>query len=200
MGRFIPLSKPAEEAHVPSPVLTKTDFVRRYEAGEFGNHAPTWGTLQEWLDRDWGTPDQLYHIRNRVKGGLTWYDVPIRRVVSAWSKASKIYGAYNLYISAMAPTEKTLFQGEVQRGLHGLDLYYSTVVATMREALSKQAHSCYGIIALTLLRRFLCPNSLDWLMCLLETYPDHVVEFSTYSCQWGTLPGFNTVFWEVRKY
>ena len=57
-----------------------------------------------------------------------------------------------------------------------------------------------GIMALALLRRYLCPNSYDWMMTLLDRYPDHIVEFNTYSVNWGVLPGFNTAFWEVRLY
>ena len=105
-----------------------------------------------------------------------------------------------LYISAMAPTEKQVLQGEVPRGLWGLDLLYTTVARPMREALQVASRSVGGIIAVSLLQQYLCPNSYDWLMHLLDSYPGHVVEFSTYSVEWGTVPGYNTVFWEVRRY
>jgi hypothetical protein len=100
----------------------------------------------------------------------------------------------------MAPTDKTLFQGEVQRGLWGLDLFYTTVAKPMREALAVRSEQVNGIIASKLLEKYLCPCSHEWLLYLLESYPDHVIEFSTYSVEWGTVPGYNTVFWEIRKY
>jgi hypothetical protein len=100
----------------------------------------------------------------------------------------------------MAPTEETIFQGEVMWGLWGLELTYTTVALPMRDALLKETKLARGIIATFLLKHFLCPNSYEWLQVLLDYYPDHVVEFSTYSVNWGTLPGYNTVFWEVRKY
>jgi hypothetical protein len=100
----------------------------------------------------------------------------------------------------MAPTEKTLFQGEVQQGIWGVDLYYTTVAKPMREALALWSRQVSGIIAVSLLRKFLCWRSYEWLEYLLEAYPDHVVEFSTYSQQWGTMVDYNTVFWEVRAY
>ena len=183
-----------------SPVLTKKDFVRRYAAGEFGNASPTWSNYRDWAaDVGWRY-GELFHIRNRIVGGPTWYNVPVADLRAAWNSAVAPCGSSLLYISAMAPTEKTLFQGEVMRGLKHLDLTFTTVAKPMRDALRERVETVSGIIALELLRHFLCPNSYDWLWHLLDEYRDHVVEFSTYNVNWGTLPNFNTVFWEVRKY
>jgi hypothetical protein len=181
------------------PVLTKKDFVRRYALGEFGNHSPTWDTFREWLGSN-PLASSLYHIRNRIAGGKTWYNVPALRMGEVWRAASEEVGIANLYISAMAPTEKTVFQGEVQRGLWGLDVYYSTVAKPMREALAESSSSVSGLNADLLLRRYLNQKSYDWLMYLLDEFPSHVVEFSTYSVNWGTVEGHNTIFWETRLY
>ena len=185
---------------VKQPVLNKTSFVRRYQAGEFGNAAPTWDGLHQCLASGY---TGLVHIRNRNRGAATWYNVstvPQQALRDAWSHATAQYPAGQLYISAMAPTGHTLFQGEVQQGYHGLDLYYTTVAQPMRQALATSSRQVCGIMASWLIRYYLCPNSHVWLMHLLESYPYHVVEFSTYGVRWGTLPGFNTVFWEVRLY
>ena len=184
---------------MPKPVLSKKDFVRRYAKGEFGNASPTWNNFEEWTNRRIGLGD-LYHIRNCVAGGPTLYNVISFQMFALWEQMVKKCGAEQLYISAMAPTDKTLLQGEVQRGLWGLDLYYTTVAKPMREALKMWSSHTRGIIATWLLQHYLCQNSHDWLTHLLEEYPDHVVEFSTYSVEWGTVPGYNTVFWEIRKY
>ena len=67
-------------------VNSKHDFVRRYWEGEFGNGAPTWNTLADWAreTNDSDNPEVLhdlerkgvlYHVRNRVAGGPTHYDV-----------------------------------------------------------------------------------------------------------------------------
>lgn len=187
----------------PKPVLTKRDFVRRYSEGQFGNASPTWDNYAEWFGSNAfapTNPKQLYHIRNRIKGGPTRYDVPFYSMWGTWIKACEEQHEKDLYISAMAPTEKTLIQGEVMRAPWGLYLYYSTIKKPMRDALQEQSHSVSGIIASLLLRDYLCPKSYEWLEHLLDVYPNHVVEFSIYSTEWGTIPGFNTVFWEVRKY
>jgi len=185
---------------VPEPVLTKADFVRRYEAGEFGNHSPTWDDWQSWLEDDGQRYGSLFHIRNRVAGGDTWYDVPYYLLGSEWGHACCCCKPEQLYISCMAPTELTLLQGEVQRGVWGLDLYYSTVRKPMRQALATSSHSVSGIMANCLLRGVMDPYSYEWLEYLLGAYPNHVIEFSVYDCDWGTVPLRNTVIWEVRAY
>jgi hypothetical protein len=70
----------------------------------------------------------------------------------------------------------------------------------MRDALKEESHEAHGLKAKMLLEHYLDAPSYNWLLGLLEWYPDHVVEFSCYGKKWGTVPGFNTIYWEVRKY
>lgn len=178
----------------PKPVLTKADFVRRYKAGEFGNHSPTWNTVKELAASNY---QGLVHLRNRVAGGATYYDLQPNAAMTRWRKMTN---PQQFYCSAMAPTSKTLIQGEVQLHPGGMYLFYTTVAKPMRAALATCADGAYGIIAGCILRRLMCVNSWEWLQYLLDAYPDHVIEFSTYATNWGTLPNYNTVFWEVRRY
>jgi len=180
------------------PVLTKRDFTERYAAGEFGNHSPTWHTLNDFmlsLDGKWD--EKLYHLRNRVAGGETYYNIAGLEAEFLWKKQSN---QTDFYVSEMAPTEKTIIQGELMRSTNGLYLHYSMEPRPMREALSLRSYHIYGIMADSILRHYMDPQSYEWTMELLNRYPDHVVEFSTYSIEWGTVPGYNTVWWEVRKY
>ena len=177
------------------PVGSKVSFVKRFAAGEFGNRGPMWQTLPQFLASGYRG---LVHLRNRTPGGPTWYDIPSHRVAAKYRQVRASPKSY--YLAAMAPTSKTVLQGEVQRTTTGLYLYYTTVAKPMREALAHRATTEKGIIANCTLKRFLCPNSFSWLMTLLERYPEHVVEFSTFSVNWGTVPFHNTVFWEVRNY
>lgn len=185
---------------MPSPVKTKTDFVRRYQMGEFGNASPTWEATEfiHCSGRDWKTK---YHLRNKVAGGPTYYNLNENDLLlRCYYLAANGSNLDQFYVSEMAPTAKTLIQGEVMRWHRGLYLYYSTVRKPMRDALAAEAHEAEGVKALTLLRHYLNQRSYDWLEYLLEEYPDHVIEFSTYSECWGTIPGYNTVFWECRLY
>lgn len=184
-----------------SPVLSKKDFVKRYEQGEFGNCSPTWNTTADFL-ADANMPrfvSGLFHVRNRIAGGKTWYNVPFSKLIHTWREAVEEIGLHNVYLSAMCPTEKTILQGEVLQTEKGLYLLYSTVIAPMRQALAERPEQAVGLKAVSLLRQAMCPNSYEWLNILLERYPEHVVEFTSLSTRWGTLPNFNTLFWEVRK-
>ena len=178
------------------PVNSKADFVKRYKKGEFGNASPSWDSIDDFLTSR-ADPSQPYHLRNRVKGGPTFYDVDGDYV----RQFRKDHGASpNFYISSMAPTAKTVIQGEVMQSPEGLYLYYTHVKKPMRDALKEWSRGVNGLIACKLLELYLNPKDLDWLKILLDRYPGHVVEFSTYSIEWGTLLGYNTVFWEVRQY
>lgn len=192
------------------PVTTKNNFVPRYAEGEFGNRPITWNTLTEYLNSGY---EGLIHIRNRRTGGPTWYNVhsnEVERMVRIIN-----YGGYwdsptvkgwaqekeeNLYFSAMCPTECTLIQGEVQRSSRHLELLYSTARKPMRQALEERPLIAHGLRALILLRKYLNSRSMEWMEHLLETYEDHVIEFTVLQRCWGMVPGHNTLFWEVRKY
>lgn len=181
------------------PVLTKTDFVSRYNQGEFGNRSPTWNSIRE-LPKT--LPPGLYHLRSRIKGGKTWYDVPAPLVsfVTKNILLNREIEEKDLYVSAMCPTEDTILVGEVFRGVSGYNLSYRTEAVNMRQAQSMGFKFCTGLLSYSILKSKMDPNSFEWLEFLLEAYPDHIVEFTTLRRTWGTLPRFNTLFWEVRKY
>ena len=177
------------------PVNIKKDFVKRFMLGEFGNRGPMWDTIEEW---DASGYEGLLHIRNRTAGGPTYYDVPSFIIRDRYKSAGA--SPEEFYLAAMAPTDKTLLQGEVQRTHRGLEFYGTCVKKPMRAALAECSFGITGIMSVSMLRSYLCVDSYEWLHYLLDVYQDHVVEFSTYSVNWGTTPNFNTVFWEVRNY
>lgn len=177
------------------PILTKQQFVREYKKGTFGNRAPTWDTLDQFLGS--GYRGGLLHLRSRIAGGETYYNLTEEALIAKWLRVSN---PKSWYCSAMAPHHKGLIQGEVQQGIKGLELYYAPALVPMREALAKEGKQVYGSLAVRLLKENLCPNSWEWLNVLLDRYPEHVIEFSSFSVCWGTLPKFNTVVWECRLY
>lgn len=181
------------------PVKTKQDFVRRYQLGEFGNRSPTW-EANEWLRIGQVVKSNtLFHLRNKAIGGKTYYNLMPSDLYSSLCAIPE-NERHNWYVSEMAPTDKTLVQGEVSRTSEGLYFRYTTEKLPMREALEKSQCHAYGIMAKSLLQKYLCPKSYEWLSYLLDTYEDHIVELSAYSVFWGTVPGHNAVFWEVRSY
>jgi hypothetical protein len=196
----------AEEIMYPPPVLTKQDFVKRYAAGEFGNASPTWQTFEQFSkDVSWHHKQQQFHLRNRVAAGETHYNLSATEVLRQWGDDKN--GPW--YCSAMAPEDRKIFQGEViEHPATGIQLHYNLHAIPMRDGMAAEyATSGYqkrmnvdGPRVYWYLRTFLCANSYEWLMILLDRYPNHAVEFSSYATNWGTISGFNTVFWEVRKY
>lgn len=182
------------------PVLTKIDFARRFLAGEFGNRTRTWDTRDEfasWVLNNDPHERGKYHLRNRVAGGETFYNLYWSEAVARWME-QKDKGSW--YAAEMVDHSRQTIQGEVYYSDTGLTLYYTDVKAPMRTALAEKATQVSGIIASLLLRRYLCPNSYDWLQELFVCYPDHVVEFSSFERRGiGTLPQYNTIFWEVRR-
>lgn len=181
------------------PVLTKEDFVRRYQAGEFGNHAPTWDSINDWAQAQFiyrGCFDKKFHLRNRIAGGPTYYNLGCLELTSY---LTNLRSHTNWYVSEMAPTEQTLIQGELQLSCNHYDLFYSTVAKPMRASLLEGGKHVTGLLAKALLQKFMTPSDYDWVQELLTNYPDHVIEFSCYSTCWGTIPNSNTVIWEVRN-
>lgn len=192
---------------LPKPVTTKHDFVRRYLNCEFGNRPPTWGSLEEWqadyyrrADTPWSRISGSFHIRNRNVGGKMWYNVPAHTMVPWWRSAEYYYGVGNFYITQMAPPQHTIIQGEAALMPGGLYLYYSTLALPMRDALRESSHSIQGIMADSLLRQHMDQYSYIQFQELLESYPDHVIEFSVYSIDCGIIPNRNTIYWEIRAY
>lgn len=183
------------------PVLTKVDFVRRFQLGEFGNRGPVWNSFEEFEKEVPNVPsNRLYHVRNRIAGGVTYYNIEREDVYGLWSDAVRMSGKDTFYFAEMAPTDKTVVQGEVMVRENGvLYAYLTHVKKPMRDALKEKSFEMIGISAITILKHCMDVNSWEWLNVLLERYEDHVIEFSTYSVNWGCIPNRNSVIWEVRK-
>lgn len=180
----------------PSPVLTKADFVRRFQKSEFGNRTQNWNTYDEFRQSGYAG---LVHIRNREAGAKTWYNVPaadvfyeLRQIIAHGESTED-----KLYFAAMAPTSATTFQGEVFRSETGLALYYSTIAKPMRDSLAEGGKQVYGLTAKLFLEYYLDPVDYDWIQELLDRYDGHIVEFSAYNKACGTL-NRRTIIWEVR--
>jgi len=95
------------------------------------------------------------------------------------------------------PDHLLTFQGEYAPDGR---LWFSRAKLTMRRALREAPEWASGLLARSLLKHYMCPSSYADFLALTERYPDSVVEFSCYRVPWGTVPGRNTVVWEVRNY
>jgi hypothetical protein len=101
--------------------------------------------------------------------------------------------------------DRRTLQGEIwlEAG-HGLTLGWSGELFnpyTCREEMRRPGGVVEdsGMRAKALLDTFMDANSRAWVDELLDTYQDHVIEFSSFSNTLGCF-GWNTLFWEVRNY
>ena len=78
------------------------------------------------------------------------------------------------------------------RGIHG----YRDI--KWREAFSKLSLSWCGLAAKLIFDHVLWPSDRDDLDVLLQDYPNHVIEFTACDRAVGTIPGRNSIIWEVR--
>ena len=178
------------------PVNTKADFYRRFMRGEFGNHTPMWDSLDDWRSAKY---TGLIAIRTVTPGGRCDYNVPPDEVEARTQEFLR-QGWNKLHWSAMAPSEHTLVQGEVVRTHFGLTAFVSRHRSPMRESLKRAGVHISGLLAKLQLQHFLCAASWEWLQHLLDSYPGHIVEFSTFPRPCGVIRSMNTIFWEVRNY
>lgn len=179
--------------HYP-PVTSKQDFVRRYSRGEFGNHSPTWNTPVELEQSNY---KGLVHLRCRRIGGGGAYNVGPECALHLWQDQPD---PSIFYCSGMAPHTKGTLQGEFGYVGGNFCLTYNTQQIPMRDGFKIETLHSSGILAWFLLQQHMCPNSFEWAKHLLTWYSGHIIEFSSFSVNWGTLPHHNTAFWEVRDY
>lgn len=181
----------------PPPVRTKADFYRRFHAGEFGNHGPMWATLEEWKKSGYDKP---IAIRTMKPGGRCDYDIQKGQVAERTADFI-LQGWRELNYSAMSPHDCNAIQGEICQLPSGIHLFASTAVELpMRPALATAGRHWNGATAVAVLRHFMDASSYEWMWHLLDSYPGHVLEFTTFTRPYGVIRGMNTVWWEVRLY
>lgn len=174
-------------------IKRKSQMYELYHRGTFGNKNRNWLTLEDYLASDF---HGLVALRETGKvGGKCYYNLDRNGVLAHIPEFPKGYN-----ISEMLPSDKLLLQGEIQRDSQGLYLFYSKALAPMRDALKQSPQHARGVAVTMILQHYLDPSSLEDIYSLLDNYPDHVIEFSTYSCKVGEIPNRNTVIWEVRQY
>lgn len=188
-----------DTASMPTPVLRKTDFYRRWRAMEFGNRGHSWDTLDEVMASNLPGP---FAIRYKVPGSrFMRYHIHKSELRSVAEQFIQDGANPSLFeFSPMQPDGKLVLQGEVQGDHYGLSLFFSRAKKPMRVALAESGKQVHGLQAKMILQGACDSSSLDDLLQLVERFPDHVIEFSVYSCHVGVIPKRNTVIWEVRKF
>jgi hypothetical protein len=192
---------PREEADYTFSCPTKTENDKFFQRGFYGNKLRTWGSFEEWQASAYPG-----HVSIRYKEPQSpWcrYNVTPDHV-PVWLQQFRAEGAVmeKFIFGEMAPDERLTIQGELHRSEKGLELFCSVFKGRMREALTNAngAVTFTGAGALAVLQTYLTGSSYSDLEELLEFFPDHVIEFSTYEMCLGSCRGRNSIVWEVRAY
>jgi hypothetical protein len=182
------------------PIKDKRDMYDRLARGELGNHIPQWMSLAEWRASGYVDPVGIRTMNSGAMqgGGPFLPHVPHDSVVEVVKHVQK--AGYSVNISPMFPDKQIVCCGEVCRTTEGVSLYWSPLRIPYRDALKMGGKQTYRVHALEILLHYLYPCSYDELMELLDEYPDHAVEFTTYDRCVGVMPHRNTIIWEVRAY
>lgn len=174
-------------------IRTKWQMYQLWKTGAFGNKVRHWNTLEDFLASGY-VGRCGFRSTTPSSPNMGVFDSP-SELVAALPNTHEV-----LVFSEGTHDNFLLVQGELARGASGLYLHYSTEKLVMRRALATSPQNATGLKVHTILRYFCDPNSYEDLMLLLDMYPGHVVEFSTFSKNLGEIPGRNTVIWEVRHY
>lgn len=178
-------------------IPNKSTSFELYKKGKFGNKVRTWYSIDEFKKENYSGSVTIRY-KGAVGGLYLAYDVKdvdkkINEFVSQGAKK-------NLFvINESGPDDEVLIQGEIMRNTSGYSLFYSLEKGKMRDCL-KKGEQIEGLNAKLLMQKYLTPNSLEDIMELLDEYPGHIVEFSTYDKNLGDCSARNTVIWEVRNY
>lgn len=193
-------------------IANKRQMYAALERGDFGNTIPMWTSAALWelsqttsahvfAPRQFRVDSPLYWgVRSMTPGGPCRLYCPRGEVVSTFYRFQR--AGHDAQISVMVDAFLTVTSWmqiwrDSPTGLH-IECITNPPRGASWRALMPSAPSYTGIRAQTMLRTLLNGNSYDDLEALFELYPDHVIELSTLSRCYGTLPNRNAIIWEVR--
>jgi len=191
----------------PPEVPDKEDMWRRMALGQFGNRFETWETEIDFLKAVTNGFNGLIGVRCVGKPGVE-YRIPgyehhtqlsPTEALGLGRKYRQLYNCPVRYYES-SPDHLLTVQGEIIDAPHGFAVEYTYAKTYLRAAFKEQRLSNFHWVVPALIRKYFNAASYDDLMQLFDLFPGCAVEFSCYSQNVGTLPGRNTIFWEVRNY
>lgn len=176
-------------------IKNKTQMYEMLRQGKLGNTLRTWVSEEDYLASGFRGRTSL---RCRQPGVTFRHGLTHEEALREGRLCFEGCAPEDFIYCEAAPDWECVFQGEVQRGLYGVDLFWSTDKSNHRVAM-RGARQTHGVAAITLLQHYLDPQDFDDLMALLDLYEDHVIEFSVFRNPLGC---FNRtcVIWECRFY
>jgi hypothetical protein len=167
----------------------KNDFFRRWMALEFGNRPHIWLSQKDLRASGW---TKSVTARRRTGGECHYWITVTEALESRFAEFT---------FNEALPDDRLIIQGEVCHLGGHLHLFYSLATVPMLEALRTNGKNLDGVHAWHLMEAKMDTLGYDAVRELLDAYEEPcVVEFGTYSCSAGVIPGHRTLIWEVRAY
>lgn len=186
---------------IPHSIKNKTHFYELARKGFLGNQFRVWYTIEDFKNsgytgnlglRYMGTSSFAPWLGNKIPG-----DCAVESLLLLCEQEG--YNPKDFAFCEAAPESHLILQGEVQQAVWGMEIRYTTIKDSMRTAFEKESLRAYGANAFCILRSYLSPASFDDIQVIFDWFPEHVIEFATFSIPVGWAKGRNTVIWEVRK-
>lgn len=167
----------------------KREFYDRWLKLEFGNRPRCWATLDELTASGF---QGKFSIRSRIPGG---------KLATQQRLGDKDHPTQDVVYQESLPDHLLVIQASLGRDeQHGLWIEYCLDKDVHFRQAMAQSQFKTGLKAVLVLQEFVDPASLQDLYQLMDTYPDGVIEFATFSQPLGVLPGRRTVIFELRAY
>ena len=176
-------------------ITSKKQMYEMLQQGKLGNTLRTWDTEEAYMASGFRGRTSL---RCKQPGVTFRHGMTHEEAVREGRQCFEGCEPKDFIYCEAAPDWECTFQGEVQRGLYGLDLFWSTRKANHRIAM-RNAQQVHGIVAVTMLQTHLDPQDLDDLLALLDLYDGCVIEFSVFRVSLGKL-NRRLIVWECRHY
>ena len=179
----------------------KGTFYALWENGLLGNKPRSWKSMQAF--RSSGYRGSVHFRYASPASPFRLADVPFNEIENKyWELINRGAQPELLRLSESIPADHITLHGHVQRSSNYYDLDYATSQDKLRDSRGMPEFHRFasGLLAKELLEHYLCPNSLEDLKEILDSFPDSVVELTAYDRDVGVLTGRNTIIWEVRNY
>jgi hypothetical protein len=182
-------------------INNKRIFTQLWLEGRFGNRPLIWHTIEEAIASGFRGEMLLRYYGNGHGGPLVRGLTAETLLTAVDSLVAAGWSAKDFYVAEVIPDHYYRMNAKMMElpGHGGIWLEYSTVPAIMRESFRLGEKRVNGIRAKTILQTRVEPNDLEFLLSLLEDFPDHVVEFSSLSARAG-INRQRFIVWEVRNF
>jgi hypothetical protein len=179
-------------------ITSKAQFYDLWTKGVLGNRTRVWTNVEDALKSR--CPQIGFREVGRGGGGA-WESgsrADARDTAARWTRLGRRF-----IMDDGAPSSHAILQGEVCRTFEGLQSYLAVGhgIPPMRISMARGMHTHRGYLATKiLLDEYMDPSSRDDLDSLLELYPDHTIEFTSFDIDVGNIPNRNTLIWETRLF